>query len=738
VSLAARVVALVAAVGGSLAAPGMPPAAAALAPANPTLTSPTAAVAPPNPTLASPTAALLPANPTLTSITSGTSRITVSEISPSVVRPGEPLVITGTVDLTPTPVGVSTVMRVVRSRSSMANRSDIDDWAGTTGAATGIELVRQRLDATAPRSAAPFRFVIAPEDVRLNRAFGVIPIAIELVAGGKSAAVLRTFVGWQRSPDYTPLSIAWLMPLTLSPDPALAAADPVARVAAWTAQVGAGSRLDRLLLATADRSIGYAVDPAVLGPTGRSPAQEAGDPASPVRGTLARTLVAASAQHPVFTLPESDIDVAALTAADVVSDAAALLAEAATSTRLADRGITVQGALAWPADGGLPEGREAALRAAYAQGSRLDAIVVSAHATDPTAQLTPPAAGVAPLGTAVVRGDDRLGALLARLATPHDGVLAGQEFVAHTAALLGERPSIERTFLVAPPRGFDAQVDANVLRGFLATAGSVPWLRAVGVEAALRPGAGLDAAPSLPTTPPGSPRTGDQPPAGSDIERTLTQRATLTSLAGLLTPASPTLSRWTGLPTELMSTRWRQDPSGREPLLQALEAATASIASGVKVLPQTTNFLADEGVVQLTVVNGLNEPVRGVHAVFQPGNGRVVVVEPSAPVDIAANAKATVSVRLAAIAQGLVPVNVWLTTDNGTRIGSTEQLTIRAAPPGAWLYVGLGALFGVILVAGVVRALRRPRASIDTRGLDPVDPTPEEPLVAPVQRHTAP
>ena len=40
--------------------------------------------------------------------------------------------------------------------------------------------------------------------------------------------------------------------------------------------------------------------------------------------------------------------------------------------------------------------------------------------------------------------------------------------------------------------------------------------------------------------------------------------------------------------------------------------------------------------------------------------------------------------------------------------------------------------------AGVVRALRRPRASIDTRGLDPVDPTPEEPLVAPVQRHTAP
>ena len=64
--------------------------------------------------------------------------------------------------------------------------------------------------------------------------------------------------------------------------------------------------------------------------------------------------------------------------------------------------------------------------------------------------------------------------------------------------------------------------------------------------------------------------------------------------------------------------------------------------------------------------------------------------------------------RLAVLAQGLVPVNAWLTTADGTRIGAVQQLTIRAAPPGAWLYIGMSVLFGLILIAGIVRAVRRP------------------------------
>ena len=734
--LAARVIALVAAACGSLAALGMPPASAAA-------TTATTARA----TTATATVTIPRADP------SG-DRITLTAVSPAVLRPGDTLLVTGTIDVTSTAAGeIPTTVRLVRGRSSLTSRADVDEWSAATGAVSGTELGRQPLDPAAPRNAIPFQFTVPADQVRPGRAYGVSPIAVDVVtAKGTSVSALRTFVGWQRSADYEALSLAWLLPVTLAPDTALTADDPTARTAAWTKQVGAGSRLAALLRATASQTVGYAVDPAVLGPSGRTPAQDAADPASAVRSAFSMSLSAASATHPVFALPQNDPDLAALTAPDLgptLSPAASqLLAEAVgQSTRLTDAAVTTRGTLAWPADGALPSGREAALRAAYA--SRLDAILVSTQVTDPSARLTPPALGVAPLGTTVLRWDDRLGALLARLKTPREAVLAAQEFVAQTAALLAERPSISRTILAVPPRGFDAGLDADLVSTFFDATKQVPWLRTVGVDSAMLPGRGLDSAPPLPTdapasrvtpTDPASAAASNGPAAGrSLLARVFQQRSVIDQLSSVLAQGSPTIAAWSDLPGQAASTRWRTDPAGREALLAGLEQSTATVSNGLMVIPQTTNFLADEGVMQLTVVNSLDEPVRGLRAVLAPGNGRIVVVDPGAPVDIAANAKATVSVRLAVLAQGLVPVNAWLTTADGTRIGAVQQLTIRAAPPGAWLYIGMSVLFGLILIAGIVRAVRRPpRMVVDTRGLDPVDPTPEAPVVAPVQRHTAP
>ena len=736
--LAARVVALVAAACGSLAALGMPPASAAATPATATTATATTATA---------TVTIPRADPT-------GDRITLTAVSPAVLRPGDTLLVTGTIDVTSTAAGeIPTTVRLVRGRSSLTSRADVDEWSAATGAVSGTELGRQPLDPAAPRNAIPFQFTVPADQVRPGRAYGVSPIAVDVVtAKGTSVSALRTFVGWQRSADYEALSLAWLLPVTLAPDTALTADDPTARTAAWTKQVGAGSRLAALLRATASQTVGYAVDPAVLGPSGRTPAQDAADPASAVRSAFSMSLSAASATHPVFALPQNDPDLAALTAPDLgptLSPAASqLLAEAVgQSTRLTDAAVTTRGTLAWPADGALPSGREAALRAAYA--SRLDAILVSTQVTDPSARLTPPALGVAPLGTTVLRWDDRLGALLARLKTPREAVLAAQEFVAQTAALLAERPSISRTILAVPPRGFDARLDADLVSTFFDATKQVPWLRTVGVDSAMLPGRGLDSAPPLPTdapasrvtpTDPASAAASNGPAAGrSLLARVFQQRSVIDQLSSVLAQGSPTIAAWSDLPGQAASTRWRTDPAGREALLAGLEQSTATVSNGLMVIPQTTNFLADEGVMQLTVVNSLDEPVRGLRAVLAPGNGRIVVVDPGAPVDIAANAKATVSVRLAVLAQGLVPVNAWLTTADGTRIGAVQQLTIRAAPPGAWLYIGMSVLFGLILIAGIVRAVRRPpRMVVDTRGLDPVDPTPEAPVVAPVQRHTAP
>ena len=518
-------------------------------------------------------------------------------------------------------------MRLVRGRSSLTSRADVDEWSAATGAVSGTELGRQPLDPAAPRNAIPFQFTVPADQVRPGRAYGVSPIAVDVVtAKGTSVSALRTFVGWQRSADYEALSLAWLLPVTLAPDTALTADDPTARTAAWTKQVGAGSRLAALLRATASQTVGYAVDPAVLGPSGRTPAQDAADPASAVRSAFSMSLSAASATHPVFALPQNDPDLAALTAPDLgptLSPAASqLLAEAVgQSTRLTDAAVTTRGTLAWPADGALPSGREAALRAAYA--SRLDAILVSTQVTDPSARLTPPALGVAPLGTTVLRWDDRLGALLARLKTPREAVLAAQEFVAQTAALLAERPSISRTILAVPPRGFDAGLDADLVSTFFDATKQVPWLRTVGVDSAMLPGRGLDSAPPLPTdapasrvtpTDPASAAASNGPAAGrSLLARVFQQRSVIDQLSSVLAQGSPTIAAWSDLPGQAASTRWRTDPAGREALLAGLEQSTATVSNGLMVIPQTTNFLADEGVMQLTVVNSLDEPVRGSH-----------------------------------------------------------------------------------------------------------------------------
>lgn len=303
----------------------------------------------------------------------------------------------------------------------------------------------------------PFRLTAPAEDLRLPRAYGAIPIAVEVLsARGTSIAVIRTFVGWQRSKDYVPLALAWLLPVTLAPDPALSATAAAARTSAWDNQVGPTSHLTALLSATAAHTVGYAVDPAVLGPVGQANAQAPADPADPVPAGFEQALRAASARHPVFAVPYADPDLGALTSpalpADTASRATAFLHDlVGGSGLLSQRGVTVAGTLAWPADGTLPQGREAALRTAY--GASLDAILVSAGATDPTARLTPPTAGLAPLQTPVLRWDDRLSGLVSGLRTPSDGLLAGQQFIAQTVALLGERPSIARTFLVVPPEG---------------------------------------------------------------------------------------------------------------------------------------------------------------------------------------------------------------------------------------------------------------------------------------------
>ena len=86
---------------------------------------------------------------------------------------------------------------------------------------------------------------------------------------------------------------------------------------------------------------------------------------------------------------------------------------------------------------------------------------------------------------------------------------------------------------------------------------------------------------------------------------------------------------------------------------------------------------------------------------------------------------------MVAVAQGLVPIEAWLTGPTGTRLGNSTMIEVRAAPPGAWLYVVSAAVLAGMLIVGVWRAARRPSRVPDSVVLDPVLPTPEPPYVEP-------
>ena len=169
-----------------------------------------------------------------------------------------------------------------------------------------------------------------------------------------------------------------------------------------------------------------------------------------------------------------------------------------------------------------------------------------------------------------------------------------------------------------------------------------------------------------------------------------------------------------------------------------MRAATSEFTQGLTITTQTTNFLADEGVLRVTIVNDLDQTVEGVRLVLTPDNARIRILEPAAPVRIERHSKATVQVRVAAVAAGLVSVDAWLTTADGTRLGQPTQLTVRANPPGTWMYIVGIAVLALVLVVGLVRGLRRPvRRANGVEDVDVVAPTPERPLTEAVDRPRA-
>ena len=673
--------------------------------------------------------------------------VSLTAVTPTISVPKAPITITGSVRNAGRVSITSPVASALIGQSSLTSRQAVSDWAT---AASDLPLVEVATTAVgkslAPGAVAWFTLTIPANAISRAESFAVLPVRVE-VAGTTASATqeygdvhtfLPTLAAIKR---FVPLSIAWLVPLTLDPDPALLGNASPARTAAWTRAVGPGSRLDRLIQGTADAEVTWAIDPAILGPGQAAPAvassatpRPTSSPSqSPTQGTtadavravtsaLAARLRAAVPQHILWSLPYADPDLAALL--PVTSGNRALTALVSHPSSLDVAIGPARADIAWPVAGTLTPLTQARLRSAFAaQG--LTASVTSASTLSSPSGPTPNASSKSTSGLPLLAYDESLSRTVAQTSSKATGAITIQRFLADSMALLGERPGTpNRSVLVAEPRTFAG--DPAVLRSLFAAVAKAPWLIPTTTEQLL---AASEVAPEVPsqgatgtsgiTT--SSPTSTAATPTAADLlspgispltsDQLATIPDTLSTISGIdsiLGDGHLFASTWTDAQTQELSVRWRNHPGGLTAIDAATRSAINTVSSSVRVSPSgSVNFFADRGVMQVTVVNDLAVPIHDVRLTMSPAQPRLRVEPQPGPLRIGAKARANVPLQVTAIAAGLVDVKAALTTPNGTPLGQNASVTVRVQPPATWIYWVLGALAGVVLVLGTLRSLRR-------------------------------
>lgn len=651
-----------------------------------------------------------------------TLAVAVHDVSPAVVVDGSSVTVTATVRNTGLAPVSSGVVVVRQDSRTLDQRADVARWAASTDPADGSVLASASITGSLrPGQQAAVTLRVPSVGAGRGATYGAVPVSLEARAG-TAVGRQHTFLGYQRIKQYEPLRLGVGVPLVVGADPELDGTGP-ARAAAWAEQTGPGSRLDRVLTATADRPVTWLVDPqlvqepvvpspAVAPPTGTTTSSPSPAPSRPTgttaltyaaspaeakgRGLLGDRIRQAATSHDVLILPSGDPDVVASGVTPTMQRTTQRLVEDATAQR---GGLRGRADVAWPAAGAWSAEVEGSTRAAYASG--LSGAVVDSAWVDSGDQ-TATAERRSATGVPLVVYDDVMSALLAHTTSAAGAAVATQQIVADTAALVGEFPGTTRSLALVAPRSIDP--DPAALNRLLTTVQAIPWLTPTSLDDILQRSAGDDRTASV--TPPGRlPALRATPLTPASARSLETDAGIVASLAGVRADAASFGPPWEQAGLRLTATAWRGDPGGWTALRGRLQVAAAS-RSGLSVSPRQINFLAESGRVQIAVVNNLGVAVHDVHLTITPGNPRLRVAHPTTTVRIGARSKTTVTFEVTALAAGTVPITTTLTAPDGTVLSSGEPVQISVSPTGSWIYWGLGGLAGVLLVVGIWRGRR--------------------------------
>ncbi|GAA5159890.1 DUF6049 family protein [Ornithinimicrobium tianjinense] len=430
----------------------------------------------------------------------------------------------------------------------------------------------------------------------------------------------------------------------------------------------------------------------------------------------------------LWWLPVADPDLEAVLAgaedAELRAALAQRLSDPEAARALLDRG---RRDVAWPVGSPVASTVDRLAGAWRATGADLGAVVLPREAVGidsgapvSTAALTT----LVPEGLGVLATDSRASALLAAAAdegAAHGAGASAQHLLADSLVTWQQDERQDRSLVVAAPRG--TRPDPAVLAELSDGIDRAGWIAPVPASVL------LDEATRSPVDP--AELTGGEPEPGTLGELTayldagaspLDEQA-LRSVASvrrhllglrqvLDETGSRTVGGWEQALAASRSTRWRDvAPEVWSESWRPVRTASTRSRQGLHVNPGTINFLSEQGLMRVTIVNSLPVAVENVRVQLVSGSGVLQVIDQPEPITVGPDSRATVTFGVRAVTRGDTTVRALLSAPNGTPFGDDAAVEVHVQPPGVWIYWVLGSLGGLVLAVGLVRALRAtPRA----------------------------
>jgi hypothetical protein len=673
--------------------------------------------------------------------------VVIDQVTPQYARPGSTVTVTGTITNHSGTPQQGLVIQLRSSGNPLGSRNEMTNYAnGTTfntdqpeGAAVVIsETLRE--GATAHWSAS---FTVASAGMT---AFGVYPLAAEV-----ESAILtpldsdRTFLPYWPGTSASGLSqrlkIAWIWPVIDKPHQAVCPATLTDNSLATS--LATGGRLDTLLAVgsqyASSADLTWAIDPALLSDakvmsssytTGATPDCSGGTkkPASRAAKQWLTTLSTDASSQQAFITPYGDVDVAALTHKGLDTDmenayaqgrsvASSILNRSFGSAATGATDATAQGIatatpseIGWPADGLADQD---VLGNLAANGGIGTVILNSTEMQPETSQYIDNAVTTFSTGSgtrmSVLLADNPITQLLATAGSasaPGAEFATKQLYLAETAMIAAEAPSLARSVVIAPPREWNP---SNPLAtDLLKETTNAPWLTPTNLASLA---GSKSAANEVARQPPPSERV-----SGNELSQSyLSQVKALDTDLGLY-------EEITGQPGQSAdslqqaaaaaeSSAWRGSPSTQNAGLVMVSRVRsylrAQLGKVTTLSSAPVTLAGSSGTVPVSIANGLDKTVQ-VRLRATPESGRLTVGKFNNLITLPAGKTVLVRLPVHSAASGSTMVGLsLLTKDNKPLPTGTAKLSVQSTQYGRALLVIIAAAFGVLVLTAGVRAVRQ-------------------------------